>query len=358
MSEKRTDTVCRRGGTTGRTWLTSPCAVSSVAAGSGVPPLRPAPAATGLLCFRGARRPHGSASAPPNSPGFSSWQITCGAPPPTSARFSAWPSANTIHRLSERPERTRVGEVRDPFDTPKRHTIDPSRPERLPAIRLRCRHGHVLPVGRHAGYSPGEPGHLRRRREDEPRRPARRCHRRSHEPRGRTDRREYHGEDRERPKATLALHRARCDRCRDPRAAFSNPRELDQQIVRRGPPVVGVLREAAPDDMIERWWNGGDEPRGWRGLVAEDGAREARHGGRREGARAREHLVQHRAEREYVGARVGFASFDLLRRHVRHRANHQPLRGQWRVQARRIPLLRRAQWAWPGRSRAGGRHSS
>jgi len=42
-----------------------------------------------------------------------------------------------------------------------------------------------------------------------------------------------------------------------------------------------------------------------------------------EGAPSAEHLVQHSAEREDVGARVGGLSLHLLRRHVTDRAEHR-----------------------------------
>ena len=46
-----------------------------------------------------------------------------------------------------------------------------------------------------------------------------------------------------------------------------------------------------------------------------------------ERAAACRHLVEHDAEREDVGARVGLASFDLLGRHVGQRAYDGPVGG-------------------------------
>ena len=40
---------------------------------------------------------------------------------------------------------------------------------------------------------------------------------------------------------------------------------------------------------------------------------------------AREHLVEHGAEREEIRPRVGFLAFHLLRRHVLHRADDRAL---------------------------------
>jgi hypothetical protein len=42
---------------------------------------------------------------------------------------------------------------------------------------------------------------------------------------------------------------------------------------------------------------------------------------------ARHHLVQHRAERPEIGARVGVLAFELLGRHVRQCPDDRPARG-------------------------------
>ena len=59
-----------------------------------------------------------------------------------------------------------------------------------------------------------------------------------------------------------------------------------------------------------------------RRVVAQDRRQERRHGLALERAAAREHLVEHRAEREDVGARVDGLAARLLRRHVGGRAEH------------------------------------
>ena len=74
-----------------------------------------------------------------------------------------------------------------------------------------------------------------------------------------------------------------------------------------------------------------------------------------EGPPAREHLVEHGAEGEDVGARVHRAALGLLRRHVGGGAEDAPggcAAGELSVGATRVGRGALGRRAWPGRSRA------
>ena len=71
-----------------------------------------------------------------------------------------------------------------------------------------------------------------------------------------------------------------------------------------------------------------------RRIAVEDGVEDHRRRVARERQRAGRHLVQHRAEREQVGARVGELPARLLRRHVAHRAHRRARRSSARRGAR------------------------
>ena len=88
-------------------------------------------------------------------------------------------------------------------------------------------------------------------------------------------------------------------------------RELQRDVVRRLPALVGIGRKARAHEAIER-------------------RRRERPHRRAEGARAGRHLVDHRAERVDVAARVGGTAFELLRRHVVHRPGERAALGQRR----------------------------
>ncbi len=93
--------------------------------------------------------------------------------------------------------------------------------------------------------------------------------------------------------------------------------EMERQIVRRVEPPRGVLLQAALDHLAHPVRNTSGGSSG--GRIVEDGlTADRRRPGK--GARAGQHLVQHRAEAEEVGARVHPLAPDLLRRHVPRRA--------------------------------------
>jgi hypothetical protein len=69
-------------------------------------------------------------------------------------------------------------------------------------------------------------------------------------------------------------------------------------------------------------------------LVVEDRANQARLALAFEGPPAGEHLVEHSAEREDVGARVHHLAFQLLGRHVLQRPEDCPLQRQRRTDRR------------------------
>jgi hypothetical protein len=91
-------------------------------------------------------------------------------------------------------------------------------------------------------------------------------------------------------------------------------RRLD--LPRRRVPAHGVLFQAAPHHALQ----GGRDVGQRRRLVLLDGGQRFRHGVCRERAAPGQHLVQHAAEREEVGPRVGGVASRLLGRAVAGRA--------------------------------------
>ena len=92
--------------------------------------------------------------------------------------------------------------------------------------------------------------------------------------------------------------------------------EFAEEIAGGLPAVVRGFGEALSDEAIERGrghrLDGGD--RRWIG--GHHGRDEARLAGAHETSAAGDHLVEHCAEGEDVGARVGLFAFELLGRHV------------------------------------------
>ena len=119
--------------------------------------------------------------------------------------------------------------------------------------------------------------------------------------------------------------------------------EREGEIVRGLETQVGGLLEAAADGAVEAWQNGQLREIEVRRLPRQD----RRHGVRgrlaAERALARQHLVEHGAEREHVAAMVHGQTADLFRRHVPERAEHRA--------RRRVRQLRREQRAIRTRSR-------
>ncbi len=116
--------------------------------------------------------------------------------------------------------------------------------------------------------------------------------------------------------------------------------QVAREVLRRGVTLLRVLREATLHDPAERRRDPRREPRERLRLLTDD--RGERLGGRPalERAAARGHLVEHRAERELVGAEVDRLRPRLLRRHVAHGAE-DGARHRARVDRRRGRLVLR-----------------
>ena len=109
-------------------------------------------------------------------------------------------------------------------------------------------------------------------------------------------------------------------------------------------PLGGVLLEAPPDDAVEARWERRVDLREVLRLCVKDGADGV--GGRRALKRppAGQHLVEHCAEREHIGALIDREAAQLLRRHVANRSEHRSRRrasDRWRHRRERsrIDLL-------------------
>ena len=118
------------------------------------------------------------------------------------------------------------------------------------------------------------------------------------------------------------------------RAAAGDPLQLQLDVARRLPAIVGILRQAALDDVIERLAAAPlfacvEEIAG--GCCGENRRDQARLALAFERLASRRHLVDQRAEREDVGARVGVLAFELLGRHVLERAEDGAFRRQLAV---------------------------
>ena len=89
------------------------------------------------------------------------------------------------------------------------------------------------------------------------------------------------------------------------------------------PSLARILRQALLQHAIERSRRHG---RHRRGFALENGGNDTRRVLSVEGTTARQHLVEHKAEREEVAARIRRLALRLLRRHVLHRPQNRCVR--------------------------------
>src|SRR5687768_17213008 len=104
-----------------------------------------------------------------------------------------------------------------------------------------------------------------------------------------------------------------------------DPFELSLEIARSLPAIVGILLEAPRDDVVEDRRCQRLQRCHRRRLVIENCADETRLTLAFERAAARQHLVEHAAEGEDVGASIDFLSFELLWGHVLQRSENRAL---------------------------------
>ncbi|MDO8795479.1 MAG: hypothetical protein Q7J25_12760 [Vicinamibacterales bacterium] len=156
-----------------------------------------------------------------------------------------------------------------------------------------------------------------------------------HDPRSRGGghNRQHGGES---PRQVLARFAPRHDgrRRADLRSAFGNPPQLRRHIVRGLPAIVGVFHQADAHQPFER----GRRHRRQRGqrrrVGIDDRGDQARLAAALERLSPGDHLVQERAERKDVGARVGVPRLELLGRHVLKRPQDRAV-GRQRLLDRR-----------------------
>ena len=101
---------------------------------------------------------------------------------------------------------------------------------------------------------------------------------------------------------------------------FPDPPKLAREIPRRLPAFFGILRETPLHEQVERRRRRGLHFRIGSGFRGHDCGNQVRWLLPFERLPARDHLVEHGAERKDVRPRVGFLAFELFRRHVLHRA--------------------------------------
>ncbi len=110
--------------------------------------------------------------------------------------------------------------------------------------------------------------------------------------------------------------------------------QLLDEVSGRGVALFRVLREASLDDPAEGRRELRIELRHRLGLVADDGGQRLGDRGPGEGAFPGEHLVQDDAERELVAPEIDGLAPRLLRRHVGHRPEDDPLLAHGRERGR------------------------
>ena len=142
-----------------------------------------------------------------------------------------------------------------------------------------------------------------------------------------------------------------CNRGR--RRALPDAVEFGEQVARRLPAIVGVLRQAPANHVVER----GRQPRlhvgERRWLRRHDRRDEHRIARRLERLAPGQHLVEHGSEGEQIGPGVGVSALELLGRHVLDRAEDHAGRRQARFGSAitepypRTPIWRaRSRAAW------------
>ena len=107
--------------------------------------------------------------------------------------------------------------------------------------------------------------------------------------------------------------------------AVEDAAQLLRDVLRRGRALVRRLREQAQDQRLERLRALGVVPRRRDGRRVDVLADDADRVVAEEGRAAGDHLVEHRAERVEIAARVGRAAERLLGRHVGDGADHHAL---------------------------------
>jgi hypothetical protein len=95
------------------------------------------------------------------------------------------------------------------------------------------------------------------------------------------------------------------------RSRIRNPAQLARQIGCRLPAIVRILGEAGSQHALQRAFG---KVRKRRRLGGQNGRDQAGLASALEGAPSAEHFVEHGAESEDIGARIGFLALQLLRR--------------------------------------------
>jgi hypothetical protein len=103
----------------------------------------------------------------------------------------------------------------------------------------------------------------------------------------------------------------------------ANPPQLRLEIGRVLIPQVAFLLERRRDDRLEARRNERVQVRDGTGRTIEDRVVDDRRRAATECLRARDHLIEHGAEREQIGSRIDRLSARLLGRHVRHRSERR-----------------------------------
>ena len=152
-----------------------------------------------------------------------------------------------------------------------------------------------------------------------------RHHRRRLQPPRRRGGERCDGDEDRRPDGSLPSRAGsvRRDRHAGSAATFSDPLQLQPDIVRGLHARVRILREACAHEIIERGRYRVLDLVQRRRVLVEDRRKQARLALALERLPSGEHLEQNRTKRKDVGAGVGIGSLDLFRRHVLHRAENR-----------------------------------